>query len=213
MKYQPVLTDSDYRILVVTPERKHLIWLSEGECDSQLFTAVHDMNAEKLAKVQAEPWAWQYKPSKQQHNIEPNPNYSQEHKNRSIFLRDKLSIYYDITNRINFARIKTSQLLDSQSIVYEEKYRQAKAFADSGYSDDLLHEIPMVLDYAELDDCDARQAANQIILKYQMMMDHLARTERMRIKFLRELRTATEASELTALKEKMHKEIWLNVLL
>lgn len=213
MKYQPVLTDSEYRVLVVTPERKHLIWLSEGECDGQLFTAVHNLPPDQLSQLTSEPWAWCYKPSKQVDNLERNDNYSQEHKMRSLFLRDKLITYYDITNRINFARVKTSPLLDSQSLVYEEKYRQARLFVDSGYSDSVLHDIPMVLDYADLDSCDARQAANQIVLKHQMMMDHLARTERLRIKFLRELREINTAESLTALKEKMHKEIWLNVLL
>lgn len=213
MKYQPVLTDSEYRVLVATPERKHLIWLSEGECDGQLFTAVHNISQDGLQKMLSEPWAWRYKPSKPQDNLVRDDNFSFEHKQRSIFLRDKLTVYYDITNRINFARIKTSQLLDMQPFVYEEKYRQAKMYIDSNYSEECLHEIPMVLDYAEIDGCDARQAAHQIVLKREMTLDHLARTERMRLKFLRELRTVNDASGLTALKEKMHKEIWLNVLL
>ena len=161
MKYQPLIVDSDYRVLAVTPERKHLLWLVEGECDCQLVLGVHELSKEDLADLLAHPWNWSYKPSSMQNNLVKSPNDNV--KERSLMLQNKLWAYYDVLTIINYARVRVSPVVNQQDLVYLEKERQARQVR-FGITDD----CQMVRDYADFANCTLAQAAEQILFKAEL---------------------------------------------
>jgi hypothetical protein len=206
MKYQPLIVDSDYRVLAVTPERKHLLWLVEGECDCQLVLGVHELSKEDLADLLAHPWNWSYKPSSMQNNLVKSPNDNV--KERSLMLQNKLWAYYDVLTIINYARVRVSPVVNQQDLVYLEKERQARQVR-FGITDD----CQMVRDYADFANCTLTQAAEQILFKAELARDTYANTERLRMEYLRDLRKCNTLDEIKQLKDKMFRESWLNVLL
>ena len=206
MKYQPLIVDSDYRVLAVTPERKHLLWLVEGECDCQLVLGVHELSKEDLADLLAHPWNWSYKPSSMQNNLVKSPNDNV--KERSLMLQNKLWAYYDVLTIINYARVRVSPVVNQQDLVYLEKERQARQVR-FGITDD----CQMVRDYADFANCTLAQAAEQILFKAELARDTYANTERLRMEYLRDLRQCNTLDEIKQLKDKMFRESWLNVLL
>lgn len=203
---QPIITDSEYRILAVTPDRKHLLWLVEGECDCQLYQANGDLSTAELESLKARPWEWVYKPSLMTNNLVKAGG--EEVKARSQFLQLKLWAYYDVLNLINYARAKVTPVVNQQDLVYLEKERQARLVRNGVTTD-----CQMVIDYAHFNLCTLEQAANQILFKAELTKDVYTNTERLRMLYLRDLRKATTAEEIQTIKDKMHRESWLNVLL
>ncbi len=206
MKYQPLIVDSDYRVLAVTPERKHLLWLVEGESDCQLVLGVHELSDADIADLRASPWKWTYKPSLMQHNIIKADDESV--KERSLMLQNKLWAYYEVLNLINYARVRISPVVNQQDLVYLEKERQAR-LVKNGITED----CQMVRDYADFASCTLVQAAEQILFKAELARDNYANTERLRMQYLRELRKCKTLEEIKQLKDRMFRESWLNVLL
>lgn len=203
---QPIITDSEYRVLVVTPERKHLLWLVEGECDCQMYQANGELSTAELESLKARPWEWIYKPSQMNNNLVHVGN--KDVMDRSQFLQQKLWAYYDILGLINYARAKVTPVLNQQDLVYLEKERQARQVR-FGITDD----CQMVKDYAEFENCTLAQAAEQILFKAELARDVYANTERLRMSYLRDLRKSTTLQEIQTIKDRMHRESWLNVLL
>jgi hypothetical protein len=206
MIYQPIITDSEYRILAVTPERKHLLWLVEGECDCQLYLASGDLSTAELESLKSRPWEWVYKPSLMKNNLVKLGG--EEVKDRSQFLQNKLGAYYEVLTLINYARAKISPVVNQQDLVYLEKERQARLIRNGVTSD-----CQMVMDYAHFNNCTLEQAAEQILFKAELAKDVYTNTERLRMSYLRDLRKSTTADEIKILKDKMYRESWLNVLL
>lgn len=206
MKYQPLIVDTEYRVLAVTPERKHLLWLVEGECDCQLVLGIHELGDADLADLKAHPWNWSYKPSLMQNNLVKTNN--EVVKDRSLLMQNKLWAYYDVLGIINYARVRISPVVNQQDLVYLEKERQARLVRNG-----LTEDCQMVKDYAEFASCTLTQAADQILFKAELAKDTYANTERLRMQYLRDLRNCTSLTEIKELKDRMHRESWLNVLL
>jgi hypothetical protein len=203
---QPIITDSEYRVLVVTPERKHLLWLVEGECDCQLYQANGDLSTAELESLKARPWEWVYKPSQMSNNLVKTGGT--DVMVRSQFLQQKLWAYYDILNLINYARARVSPVVNQQDMVYLEKERQARLVRNG-----ITEDCQMVKDYAEFASCTLTQAADQILFKAELARDSYANTERLRMSYLRDLRKCTSVEEIQTVRDRMHRESWLNVLL
>lgn len=206
MIYQPLVVDSEYRVLAVTPERKHLLWLVEGECDCQLVLGIHELNNTDIESLKAKPWEWMYKPSLMANNLVRATG--EEVKARSQLLQNKLWAYYEILNIINYARAKISPVVNQQDLVYLEKERQARLVCAGDVSD-----CTMVTDFANIESCTLEQAANQIVFKAELAKDVYTNTERLRMLYLRDLRKCTTKEEIQSLKDKIYRESWLNVLL
>lgn len=203
---QPIVTDAEYRILAVTPERKHLLWLVEGECDCQLYQANGDLSTAELESLKARPWEWIYKPSMMNNNLVHVGGDAV--KERSQFLQFKMWAYYDILTLINYARTKVSPVINQQDMVYLEKERQARLVVNDDVSD-----CQLVKDFADFASCTLIQAANQILFKAELTKDVYTNTERLRMLYLRDLRACTNTEQIQTLKDRMHRESWLNVLL
>lgn len=206
MKYQPLVVDAEHRVLAVTPERKHLLWLVEGECDCQLVLGCHELSDADVADLKANPWNWSYKPSLMQHNLVKADNSAV--KERSLLLQNKLWAYYEVLNIINYARVRVSPVVNQQDVVYLEKERQAR-LVKNGITED----CQMVRDYADFASCTLNQAAEQILFKAELARDAYANTERLRMHYLRDLRNSKTLDEIKQLKDRMFRESWLNVLL
>ena len=203
---QPIITDSEYRVLVVTPERKHLLWLVEAECDCQMYQASGDLSTNELENLKARPWEWVYKPSLMTNNLVHVGGTSVME--RSQFLQQKLWVYYDILSLLNYARARVSPVLNQQDMVYLEKERQARLVREGNTTD-----CQMVRDYADFAGCSLIQAADQILFKAELTRDVYANTERLRMTYLRDLRNCSNTEDIITLKDRMHRESWLNVLL
>jgi hypothetical protein len=132
----------------------------------------------------------------------------EEVKARSQFLQLKLWAYYDILSLINYARARISPVVNQQDLVYLEKERQARLVRNGVTSD-----CQMVIDFAHFNSCTLEEAANQILFKAELAKDVYTNTERLRMSYLRDLRTCTTQEQIQTLKDKMHRESWLNVLL
>ena len=206
MKYQPLVVDAEHRVLAVTPERKHLLWLVEGECDCQLVLGCHELSDADLADLKANPWNWSYKPSLIQHNLVKADNIAV--KDRSTLLQNKLWAYYEVLNIINYARVRISPVVNQQDLVYLEKERQAR-LVKNGITED----CQMVRDFADFASCTLNQAAEQILFKAELARDAYSNTERLRMHYLRDLRNCKTLDEIKQLKDRMFRESWLNVLL
>jgi hypothetical protein len=202
-----ILTNSLNRVLLSTPEKKHLYFVNECFFDTHVYTGDLDKSLEQQFK--SNPSDFILRGSKIVYS--PGENIDEYRK----FVEYKQWSYYDILTKINLARVKEIEVCAGQDEVYKMKYDQAVLLRTHGYDANLvgLSNVQLVLDYAELDNCTAEQAADQIILQYTMHLEMMTKTEWFRIKYLRLLKAATTANEVKQVMDNLHKETFLNILL
>jgi len=205
-----IVADALNRALLVHQDKKHLYFVNETDVDTNVFTtSIVDTD---LPRVNAEPFNWvlvgdslQYRPLSGQE--------LEDVKAHSKLLETKRWIYFEIINRISLARARCQDVTHGQAETYRLKYEQAVYLQQHNYDNSALANAPMVVDYAELDNCSARVAAEQIILKHQFYIDTLTKTEFFRMKFLRKLKALTDIPSVLALRGDIHRDSFLNILL
>jgi len=205
-----IVADALNRALLVHQDKKHLYFVNETDVDTNVFTtSIVDTD---LPRVNAEPFNWvlvgdslQYRPLSGQE--------LEDVKAHSKLLETKRWIYFEIINRISLARARCQDVTHGQAETYRLKYEQAVYLQQHNYDNSALANAPMVVDYAELDNCSAQVAAEQIILKHQFYIDTLTKTEFFRMKFLRKLKALTDIPSVLALRGDIHRDSFLNILL
>ncbi len=201
-----ILTTSLNRVLLSTPDKKHLYFVNECFFDTHVYTGDLDKSLE--AQFKTNPSDFILRGSKIVYS--PGENIDDLRK----FVEYKLWSYYDILTKINLARVKEIEICAGQAEVYKMKYDQAVLLRNAGYDPSKLSaNVQMVLDYAELDNCTVEQAADQIILQYTMHLEMMSKTEWFRIKYMRLLKDARTAAEVKQVMDSLHKETFLNILL
>jgi len=202
-----ILTNSLNRVLLSTPDKKHLYFVNECFFDTHVYTGDLDKGLE--AQFKSNPSDFILRGAKIVYS--PGENIDEYRK----FVEYKLWSYYDILTKINLARVKEIEICAGQSEVYKMKYDQAVLLAQHSYDPELVgrNRVQLVLDYAELDNCTITQAANQIILQYTMHLEMLTKTEWFRIKYMRLLKDAKTAADVKQVMDNLHKETFLNILL
>lgn len=205
-----VVTNALNRVLLVHQEKKHLYFVNETDVSTNVFTT--NIEDADLPKINAEPHNWvlvgdslQYRPS--------NGKELTDVKAQSKLLETKRWIYFEIINRISLARARCQDVVQGQAETYRLKYEQAVYLQQHNYDNAALANAPMVVDYAELDNCSATVAAEQIILKHQFYIDTLTKTEYFRMKFLRKLKVLVDIPSVLALRNDIHRDTFLNILL
>jgi len=205
-----VVANALNRVLLVHQDKKHLYFVNEADVDTNVFTTtVADAD---LPKVNAAPYNWvlvgdslQYRPLEGQSLTDVQAH--------SKLLETKRWIYFEIINRISLARARCQDVVHGQAETYRLKYEQAVYLQKHNYDNSALANAPMVVDYAELDNCSAQVAAEQIILKHQFYIDTLTKTEYFRMKFLRKLKVLNDIPSVLALRNEIHRDSFLNILL
>lgn len=205
-----VLCNALNRVLMVHKEKKHLYFVNESFVDSNVFTSnVADADYDK---VTARPYDWVLVGDK----LEYRPFVDKELTAIQALVNlvdHKRWIYFEILNRINLARARYEELNILQLETYRVKYEQAVFLQKNDYDISAYNNAPMVVDYAELDNCSVKQAAEQIILKHQLYIDMLTKTEFFRMKFLRKLKELNDVESIKGLLNEIHRDTFLNILL
>lgn len=125
----------------------------------------------------------------------------------------KMRAYLSICERLTVARSVRTQSIALQETVYEEKKRQAHAFQTQGYTDDDILSFPYVRDYADFANISFREAADDIILKSKLDDDFLAKTELLRLTYMRALKEAATESHIRPIMKAFRREAFLNAII
>ena len=205
-----VIANALNQVLAVHQEKKHLYFVNEADLDTNIFTtSVEDVD---LPKVVAAPYNWALVGDRLVHR--PLSGSALENViSHSKLIEAKRWIYFEIINRISLARSRCQDVVHGQTETYRLKYEQAVYLQQHNYNNAALGNAPMVVDYAELDGCSARSAAEQIILKHQLYIDTLTKTEFFRMKFLRKLKAMNDIPSVLGLRNEIHRDSFLNILL
>lgn len=132
---------------------------------------------------------------------------------RSKLAIAKLATARRIMQIISTARSRLASGIELQETVYLTKKIQAKGFKDSGYDEASLIEYPYVLQYADLINASAREAADDILLKAKLADDVLAKTELLRLAHFDKLKKARAADELEHIFEDFYREAVVNAMI
>ena len=205
-----VVANALNRVLLVHQDKKHLYFVNEADVDTNVFTT--NIEDADLPKVNAEPYNWVLVGDKLLHRPLTGKALD-DVKAHSKLLESKRWIYFEIINRISLARSRCHEVVHGQAETYRLKYEQAVYLQKHNYDNSALANAPMVVDYAELDNCSAKVAAEQIILKHQLYIDTLTKTEFFRMKFLRKLKAMTDIPSVLGLRNEIHRDSFLNILL
>lgn len=130
-------------------------------------------------------------------------------------VQHKQRIYVDLYTKINFARAQyNSPVLFNQEI---SKMRYDQAWTVINVPAEFLSADPigvsLVRDYADVTEVSLMEAAHDIRLKYDMMIDMLTITERMYQCFIHKISKATSTVELNSLTDEITQKMWTNILL
>jgi len=201
-----ILTTSLNRVLLHAPEKKHLYFINECFFDTHVYTGQLDNSLEPQFRSTPTDFILQGS------NIVFSPVPNDDISNLRKFAEYKQMCYYDLLTKIALARVKEQDKVTGQAEIYKMKYDQALLLQQNNYDPTNIN-APLVVDYAELDNCTIKQSADQIILQYTMHQESVQKTEWFRIKYLRLIKQSQTAEELSQIAKELHKETFLNILL
>lgn len=131
---------------------------------------------------------------------------------RARLANTQLDAYSKMIRLLSSARSSLETGIDMQETVYLLKKMQALRFRDANYDERILLDVPFVLQYADLRDIPLKQAADDIIFKAKLDEDLLAKTELLRMKYFKRVRSAKTTDDVLDIMNHFERDYFKNTL-
>lgn len=125
---------------------------------------------------------------------------------RSQLAMARIKAVHRIMFEINRIRAKIDPGMVLQETVYLTKKLQAAEFARSGYDESLLIRFPYVLQYADLCNLSAREAADNIIFRAGLDDALLSKSEMLRMRYFDLVKQTTAPEDFSELLRRFYHD-------
>lgn len=132
--------------------------------------------------------------------------FSEEELMEYILNNQKVAALDFMHDKIEFYRKEVNEHLPNQGTVYIRKYLEAKEILQKGIEKDDTLQYPLVSGYAKHKNTTVHEAANIIVLQYDMESSFLAESENIRIKYTDIIREETDIKRLKEIVQDFYTE-------
>ena len=114
----------------------------------------------------------------------------------------------NVMRELSFVRGKIWTGVAFQETVYAEKQREAGKFRNAGYREEDIMEYPLIVQYADFAGTSLREAADDILFKAKLDLEHLAKTELLRLRYFKKIREAKDPAELREISMALYRDCY-----
>ena len=151
---------------------------------------------------------WMYVQQKYSLNMDKNVQELSADRVYKFLLTEYRCQYLDeIHSFISNKRISFNKDLAYQSIIYQEKYNQAKEIISLDLLEDKELDYPYVTTYATIMNCSLIDAARDIVFQYKSNMYKNADLERVRLEYCRNIMMENDISLYPSIMNNFYKEL------
>lgn len=175
--------------------------------DSQYMPNISDVTAENIPLPEIPPNhypEWSLRPYNYALSKSRPGQMTEELLARSQLAMARVKAIHRIMFEINRIRAKVDPGMTLQETIYMTKKLQAAEFARSGYDESLLIKLPYVLQYADLYDIPAREAADTILFRSSLDDALLSKSEMLRMKYFDLVKQTTRLEEFPELLRRFY---------
>lgn len=155
-------------------------------------------------------WTWEYRTR----NFTKTPEHAliDEVRAKSRLAVARVNAFNEIMKGINYTRYQFRRGVEFQESVYLAKRLEAKDFMERESGENVAHEYPYLMQYADFADIPLRQAAEDILFKARLEDTYLVKTEYLRIKYFNATKNETDPAKIPAIIKEFNRECYTSNL-
>ena len=189
-------------LLTLSPFAPAIVFLSEIFLDTHIVPGANFPNyLDNFPFATIDPetysqWTWT---GKKRLFVSTRPELALENKERSILATNKCKAITSVLRIVSTVRTEVLNGAILQETVYLQKAAQAKQFKEAGFPESDIAKYPYIAQFAQLEGISPRMATESILVKAAFDDELLLRSEYLRVKYSKKIKTAQTKAELDAI--------------